>query len=75
MKIICPHLEFARLIIIFLLLQDLSAGGGAWHFRYGGSIPACLFKYDIENNTVLYAGYLMRDGMSGAFQIEKTDQE
>lgn len=48
-------------------------GGGAWHFRYGGAIPACLFKYNIESESVLYAGYLMRDGMEGIFQIEKTE--
>ena len=57
------------------IATDFNRGGGAWHFRYGGSIPACLFKYDIESDTVLYAGYLMRDGMYGAFQIEKTEQE
>ena len=50
-------------------------GGGAWWFKYKGSFPACLFKYDIESDTILYAGYLMRDGMEGIFQIERTDQE
>ncbi len=50
-------------------------GGGAWWFRYKGSMPACLFKYDIENDTVLYAGYFMRDYMMGQYQIERTEQE
>ena len=57
------------------IATDFNRGGGAWHFRYGGSIPACLFKYDMESDTILYAGYLMRDGMEGIFQIEKTEQE
>ena len=48
---------------------------GGYFYKYKGSFPACLFKYDIESDTVLYAGYLMRDGMEGIFQIERTDQE
>ena len=50
-------------------------GGGTWWFRYKGTIPPCLFKYDVENDTVLYAGYFMREGKMGQYQIERATQE
>ena len=55
---------------IFIVTR-YSRGGGAWWFRYKYTMPACLFKYDIESDTVLYAGYLMRE----INQIERTEQE
>ena len=56
------------------IVTRFKRGGSDWWFNYKLSMPACLFRYDIENDTVLYSGYFIRDYMTGNYQIEKTEQ-
>ena len=55
---------------IFIVTRYRSGGVALW-FRYKGTMPACLFQYDMESDSVLYAGYIMRDNC----QIERTEQK